>query len=59
MFKGKNMTNIRRHLYYNCDLGLGGSIWKPPPMNPFTQGMPEELIEHDDKEPKKGTLSVT
>ncbi|KAF4528799.1 hypothetical protein B566_EDAN017041 [Ephemera danica] len=37
----------------------GGSIWKPPPMNPYTQGMPEELIEPDEKEPKKGTLSVT
>jgi U2-associated protein SR140 len=38
---------------------LGGSIWKPPPMNPYTQGMPEELIELDDKETKKGTLSAT
>lgn len=22
----------------------GGSIWKPPPKNPFSQGMPDELI---------------
>ncbi|KAG8229957.1 hypothetical protein J437_LFUL008530 [Ladona fulva] len=34
-----------------------GSIWKPPPMNPYTQGMPEELIEGEEKEPKKGSLS--
>lgn len=23
----------------------GGSYWKPPPMNPYTQGMPEELVD--------------
>jgi U2-associated protein SR140 len=23
----------------------GGSIWRPPPLNPFLQGMPEELVE--------------
>ncbi|GFO06155.1 U2 snrnp-associated surp domain-containing [Plakobranchus ocellatus] len=22
----------------------GGSIWRPPPINPFTQGMPEDLV---------------
>ena len=22
----------------------GGSFWRPPPMNPYTQGMPDELI---------------
>ncbi|CAG2113273.1 unnamed protein product [Medioppia subpectinata] len=22
-----------------------GSVWKPPPLNPFLQGMPEELVE--------------
>lgn len=26
----------------------GGSYWKPPPMNPYTQGMPEELVESGD-----------
>ncbi|XP_065345980.1 U2 snRNP-associated SURP motif-containing protein [Cloeon dipterum] len=36
----------------------GGSIWRPPPMNPFTQGMPEDLVEPDPSEPKKGELSV-
>ena len=39
---------------------LGGSIWKPPPLNPFLQGMPEELInvdDHDDDINKKGSLS--
>ncbi|XP_063237472.1 U2 snRNP-associated SURP motif-containing protein [Bacillus rossius redtenbacheri] len=35
----------------------GGSIWKPPPMNPYTQGMPDELVEVDEKEYRKGSLS--
>lgn len=37
----------------------GGSIWKPPPLNFYTQGMPEELIE-DKEAPEihKGTLST-
>ncbi|XP_054724007.1 U2 snRNP-associated SURP motif-containing protein-like [Uloborus diversus] len=36
-----------------------GSIWKPPPLNPFLQGMPEELVEVPQRpmEPKKGALS--
>ncbi|XP_066975259.1 U2 snRNP-associated SURP motif-containing protein isoform X1 [Macrobrachium rosenbergii] len=37
-----------------------GSIWKPPPLNPFLQGMPEELIkieEEEDDKNKKGSLS--
>ena len=46
-----------------------GSLWRPPVMNPYTQGMPQELI-NDDKvtlevveevikphEPKRGQLS--
>ncbi|KAL0272337.1 UNVERIFIED_CONTAM: hypothetical protein PYX00_005352 [Menopon gallinae] len=38
----------------------GGSIWKPPPMNQYTQGMPDDLIDDkDDFEPRKGTLSNT
>lgn len=35
----------------------GGSVWKPPPMNPYTQGMPEELVEYDEVDARKGTLS--
>lgn len=36
----------------------GGSIWRPPPMNPWTQGMPDELIEVEEKhEPRRGSLS--
>ncbi|XP_072401929.1 U2 snRNP-associated SURP motif-containing protein [Diabrotica undecimpunctata] len=35
-----------------------GSIWKPPLMNCYTLGMPEELIKEDDsKESSKGSLS--
>ena len=26
----------------------GGSYWKPPPMNPYTQGMPDELVDVSD-----------
>ncbi|XP_049858071.1 U2 snRNP-associated SURP motif-containing protein [Schistocerca gregaria] len=37
----------------------GGSIWRPPPMNPYTQGMPDELVEGEEKEPRKGSLSNT
>ena len=44
----------------------GGSTWRPPPMNPYTQGMPEHLIKDANfdvppKEvpsgPKKGSLT--
>ena len=37
----------------------GSSIWKPPQLNFFNQGMPEELISDDEAtEPNKGQLSV-
>lgn len=26
----------------------GGSHWRPPPLNPYTQGMPEELVDPGD-----------
>lgn len=36
-----------------------GSIWKPPQMNFYSQGMPEELLSEDDMdEPNKGQLSI-
>lgn len=41
----------------------GGSLWKPPPMNPYLQGMPPELVEQEQEalpakeENKKGSLS--
>lgn len=45
----------------------GGSTWKPPPMNPYTQGMPDELVKDVDitvttsppepAGPKKGQLT--
>ncbi|XP_053594107.1 U2 snRNP-associated SURP motif-containing protein isoform X2 [Microplitis demolitor] len=36
----------------------GGSVWRPPPMNPWTQGMPEELVEIEERqEPRRGSLS--
>lgn len=41
----------------------GGSLWKPPPMNPYLQGMPPELVEKEQEaspakeENKKGSLS--
>lgn len=37
----------------------GSSIWKPPQLNFFSQGMPEELISDEEStEPNKGQLSV-
>lgn len=37
-----------------------GSIWKPPLMNCYTAGMPDELIIDDDERMStKGTLSNT
>lgn len=39
---------------------VGGSAWKPPVMNSYTSGMPEELVVDDDgKENTKGSLSNT
>jgi U2-associated protein SR140 len=36
----------------------GGSVWRPPPINPWTQGMPDELIEIEERqEPRRGSLS--
>ncbi|KAK7090443.1 U2 snRNP-associated SURP motif-containing protein-like [Littorina saxatilis] len=43
----------------------GGSVWRPPPINPYTQGMPDELVgkevEFDQNLPlfggKKGSLT--
>ncbi|XP_015591071.1 U2 snRNP-associated SURP motif-containing protein [Cephus cinctus] len=36
----------------------GGSVWRPPPINPWTQGMPDELIELEERqEPRRGSLS--
>ena len=37
----------------------GGSVWRPPPMNPYLQGMPEELeslFMEQEEEGKKGSL---
>ncbi|XP_008178793.1 U2 snRNP-associated SURP motif-containing protein isoform X1 [Acyrthosiphon pisum] len=37
-----------------------GSIWRPPPMNPYTVGMPEELVPEEDLVTRtKGTLSIS
>uniref|UniRef100_A0A8D8T8E1 U2 snRNP-associated SURP motif-containing protein n=1 Tax=Cacopsylla melanoneura TaxID=428564 RepID=A0A8D8T8E1_9HEMI len=35
----------------------GGSVWRPPPMNLFTQGMSDELVEEELESKTKGTLS--
>ncbi|XP_026319389.1 U2 snRNP-associated SURP motif-containing protein [Hyposmocoma kahamanoa] len=36
----------------------GGSVWRPPVMNLYTAGMPDELVEEDDaKDNIRGTLS--
>ncbi|XP_013393846.1 U2 snRNP-associated SURP motif-containing protein isoform X1 [Lingula anatina] len=35
----------------------GGSFWKPPPVNTYTQGMPEELVQEMGDQPKRGQLT--
>lgn len=41
-----------------CFVCAGGSVWRPPVMNLYTAGMPDELVEEDDaKENIRGTLS--
>lgn len=35
-----------------------GSIWKPPPMNPYTEGMPEHLIEEQYRDPDQSLSSA-
>ncbi|KAB7503727.1 U2 snRNP-associated SURP motif-containing protein [Armadillidium nasatum] len=53
------LKNVNLHRRYLTNF-LDGSIWKPPPVNPFLQGMPEELIrkeEEFDERNKKGSLS--
>lgn len=36
----------------------GGSVWRPPAINPWTQGMPDELVEIEERqEPRRGSLS--
>ena len=47
------------HFVVYCFWIAGGSIWRPPPMHPYTQGMPDELVEGEEKEPRKGSLSNT
>lgn len=34
-----------------------GSVWRPPKLNPFTQGMPDELIPEEEREIRIGSLS--
>lgn len=36
----------------------GGSVWKPPVVNLYGQGMPEELIHDEEAEINKGQLSA-
>ncbi|KAK6196135.1 hypothetical protein SNE40_001419 [Patella caerulea] len=31
----------------------GGSMWRPPPMNPYTQGMPDDLVVSERKPPPR------
>ncbi|XP_074657715.1 U2 snRNP-associated SURP motif-containing protein-like isoform X2 [Tubulanus polymorphus] len=35
----------------------GGSLWKPPPVNPYMSGMPEELVNKKSSKDKKGQLT--
>ncbi|KAL1123660.1 hypothetical protein AAG570_002736 [Ranatra chinensis] len=52
LLQGDSQKDWRLHEFR---MFKGGSIWRPPPMNLYTQGMPDELIEKDDD--RKGGLS--
>ncbi|XP_035233376.1 U2 snRNP-associated SURP motif-containing protein-like [Stegodyphus dumicola] len=56
ILKGDHPSKWRTEEFY---MFKNGSLWKPPPLNPYLQGMPEELVEVPPKpvEPKKGSLS--
>ncbi|XP_054156061.1 LOW QUALITY PROTEIN: U2 snRNP-associated SURP motif-containing protein-like [Oppia nitens] len=36
----------------------GGSLWRPPPLNPWDQGMPDELIESSPPRPSLASAST-
>lgn len=56
LLQGDSITDWREKEFR---MFKGGSIWKPPPMNFYTQGMPDELLSEEDLlEPNKGQLSV-
>jgi hypothetical protein len=38
----------------NSFLIEGGSVWRPPALNPYSQGMPDDLIS-DDEASEKGS----
>lgn len=58
MFKGKIPEEI--FSFVIVAFVVGGSAWKPPVMNSYTSGMPDELIIDDEgKESTKGSLSNT
>lgn len=44
IFQGDSTTRWRTDEFY---MFKGGSIWRPPPINPFTQGMPEDLVNRE------------
>lgn len=57
--QGDHPTKWRTEEFY---MFKNGSQWKPPPLNPYLQGMPEELVEIPSAiqrplELKKGSLS--
>nr|CAH0099607.1 unnamed protein product [Daphnia galeata] len=37
----------------------GGSIWKPPSMNPFSEGMPDELFSSDEEDDESRRRSLS
>ncbi len=38
---------------------LGGSIWRPPAINPFAQGMPDELFSSDEEDDESRRRSLS
>lgn len=51
---------LQNNNFINICLFKDGSAWKPPLMNNYTAGMPEELVNDDeDRSNTKGSLSIT
>ena len=44
-YQGESVHKWRTEPFY---MFKGGSLWQPPPVSPYTAGMPEELIEDGD-----------
>lgn len=59
MFKGKTLSYIIFSYHLKVIFVLGGSIWRPPAINPFSQGMPDELFSSDEEDDESRRRSLS